>query len=320
MTENTSDTNHNDNQKSSAYSRIGETLRKARKEAGLNKTDISRSLRLPGLVIDDIEHGRVNRLSALYRRGYIANYARLLGLEPTQLLAEVEFDEPPDLQQAVPVGEQGWKFDRYLRIATYVLVTTAIVPPLLYFFIEGGSRIMERDPVADSQPAIEAENAGEIEGGERNRQPSTQARDESEGSSKKEEVGHVSASAIPLAAVRPVDETELISGGADSELLLPAAELVEPEGASDELLAKLTIEVEADSWVEVHAADGARLEYDLLRAGQKRDYQGKPPFQLLLGQANAVRVMLDDEAVTYDGHDRGDVARFELLANGEVQR
>jgi cytoskeleton protein RodZ len=102
---------------------------------------------------------------------------------------------------------------------------------------------------------------------------------------------------------------------------LPAAELLElAVDEADAAAVELSVELLEDSWVEIHAADGERLEYDLLRAGQSRTYSGEAPFQLLLGRANAVRLMLGEELVTFDGHDRSDVARLRLLASGEVER
>lgn len=320
MTETTSETSKE--QETSTYVRIGEELRQARIEAGKDIKDVSRQVRLPGILIEDIERGRVERLSPLYRRGYIVNYARALGLDPSSLLATVSDEEAlPELRKVLPIDQQGWKFERYLRIATYVLVTTVIVPPLLYFFIEGGSRIMERNPVAESNEPLIAGEQPEGERNNRGRIARALALDESNGRRESSEAGHVSASALPLAAVRPLRESGSVDEVQAQNLLLPAVDLLEvaAEDAGAAIM-ELSIEVLEDSWVEIHASDGERLEYDLMRAGQSRTYRGEAPFQLLLGRANAVRLSLADEVVTFDGHDRGDVARLRLLAGGQVER
>ncbi len=319
MTDTTSETSK---EEIGAYVRIGEELRKARIEAGKDMGDICRQLRLPSVTIKDIEQGRVECLSPLYRRGYIVNYAKALGLDPATLLEAVnEQEELPELREVLPVSHQGWRFERYLRIATYILVTTVIVPPLLYFFIEGGSRIMERDPVAgNSEPVVSPEHP------DRDREsPGRIARalalDESAARRESREAGHVSASALPLAAVRPLRETDPTSEAGTPEMLLPAANLLEVAADHDDAtLMELSVELLEDSWLEIHAADGERLEYDLLRAGQSRTYRGEAPFQLLLGRASAVRLTLEGEVVTFDGYDRHDVARLRLLAGGEVER
>lgn len=318
----TDTTSKTSKEEAGVYVQIGDELRKARKKAGRDIGEMSRQLRLPGMTIEDIEHGRVERLSPLYRRGYIVNYARALGLDPDPLLAAVsEEEQPPELRKVLPVSQQGWRLERYIRVATYVLVTTVIVPPLVYFFIEGGSRIMERDPVVEHGDSVISEERQDGERQGRNRIARALALEESDSGSESGEVGHVSASALPLAAVRPLRETKPVEEAAAPDLLLPAAELLEVAG--DEpgaAIMELSVELLEDSWVEIHAADGKRLEYDLLRAGQNRTYRGEAPFQLLLGRASAVRLSLADEVVTFDGHDRSDVARLRLLAGGEVER
>ena len=316
MIENTSETS---NEQFEAYVQVGGDLRKARIKANLEIGEVSRQLHLSGMIIEDIEQGRIERLSPLYRRGYISNYARLLGLDPASMMERLSYDEPPELREVLPVNQPGWKFDRYLKIATYLIVTTVIVPPLAYFFIEGGSRIMERDStvVADQVPEVEQGSAQERQG--RNRIARALSLEDADGVQEGSDAGHVSASALPLAAVRSAREStpnEQQSG----EMLLPAAALVETEDGQFDSAAELSIELVEDSWVEIHDADGQRLEYDLLRAGQSRVYRGEAPFQLLLGRANAVKVSLNDELITYEGHERGDVARIRLLAEGEVER
>lgn len=298
------------------YIHIGQTLREAREHAKLTKSDVTRQLHLPSSVIDDIEQGQVAQMSAIYRRGYITNYARLLGLDASRLLVDAELDAPPELRQVLPVTQPGWKFERYLRIATYVLVTTVIVPPLLYFFIQGGSRIMEREPVAGTEPVLASESAISGERSGRNSRIAL-VMDEMQAGRDSTEAGHVSASALPLASVRPVREaTEQRDTPGSSTELEAGAEMT--PSLSDHGMAELSIVISEDSWVEIHAADGQRLEYDLLRAGQTREYKAQAPFQLLLGRANAVQLILNGKPVTYEGYDRGDVARFELLANGEI--
>jgi cytoskeleton protein RodZ len=319
MTDHNSETSNED---CGAYVRIGGELRQARLNAGMSTNDISRQLHLSTLLIEDLEQGRVDRLSPLYRRGYITNYARALGLDPHPLLEQVSGeDTQPELREVLPVSKRDWKFERYLRIATYALVTTVIVPPLLYFFIEGGSRIMERDPAsAGGEASLSAESANGDQHS-RNRIARALALDENANGRDSAEVGHVSASALPLGPVRPLRDSALPEPGDATDLLAPAADLLEiaaEDGRAAEQ--ELAVELLEDSWIEIHAAGGQRLEYDLLRAGEVRSYRGEAPFQLLLGRASAVRLKLDGELVTYEGHDRGDVARLQLLAGGEVER
>lgn len=305
MTEHTSTT---ETEESQIHIEAGERLRQAREKAGLSHSDITERLHLSGAIIDDIEQGRVERLPGIYRRGYIANYARLLGLDPESLLGASPEDELPELREVLPVNRAGWKFEQYLKIATYVLVTTVIIPPLVYFFIQGGSRIMDRQPEVATveQPSDRQSRASATEGRH------------ADGGGGEEGPSHFSASTLPLPAVRPLGETtvsiEPESGSAG------APERSEPVDAAVDTGVDLGIELNEDSWVEIYSADGERLEYDLLRAGDSRAYHAEAPFRLMLGRARAVSLSLEGEPVIYEGHNRGDVVRLEITADGEVRR
>lgn len=308
----TEDTSTRETEESQIHIDAGDRLRRAREEAGLSHADITERLHLSGVIIDDIEQGRVERLPGIYRRGYITNYARLLGLDPESLLGPSPKDEPPELREVLPVSRTGWKFEQYLKIATYVLATTVIIPPLVYFFIQGGSRIMDREPEAGAAAVEERTDAD-------SGQASGSQRQLVEGSQREEgEPTHFSASTLPLPAVRPLGKDTVSIRPEEQAVIVP--ELPEPAEAAAGAGVELGIELTQDSWVEIYSAGGERLEYDLLRAGDIRTYQAEAPFSLMLGRARAVSLSLNGEPVVYEGHERGDVVRLEITADGEVRR
>lgn len=308
----TEDTSTSETEESQIHIEAGDRLRRAREEAGLSHADVTEQLHLSGVIIDDIEQGRVERLPGIYRRGYITNYARLLGLEPESLLGTSREEEPPELREVLPVNRTGWKFEQYLKIATYVLVTTVIIPPLVYLFIQGGSRIMDREPEAG---AVGVEERTDAESGDR---AGSERRVVEGGRDAGEEPTHFSASTLPLPAVRPLGK-DTVSIRPDRDAVI-VPEIPESVEAAADAKVELGIELNQDSWVEIYSANGERLEYDLLRAGVIRTYQAEAPFSLMLGRARAVSLSLEGEPLIYEGHERGDVVRLEVTADGEVRR
>lgn len=313
MTENTSASNEPTTQRESRerYERIGADLRRRREALSLEQSDVARRLHLPGMVVNDIETGQVDKLSGLYRRGYIRNYARLLELDPDDVLADAGEDVLPQLREVLPVSKREWKLERYLKVATYAVVTVAIVAPLVYLFIDGGTRMLDRDPaVGDS--TVAAQPTDRVEQGSPDGVPDEPPR---ERSSEPSPARHVSASALPLNPVRPSREgaAEEASSVAESS----GDSLVAEEGTA---LSALELQLLEDSWIEIHDAEGTRLEYDLLRSGQTRSYEGLAPFRLLLGRSSAVTLQVNGEEVIWDGHESGDVAEIAIAANGEVER
>jgi cytoskeleton protein RodZ len=315
MTENTSESNERkgrEEQGKERYERIGAELRRRREALSLDQGDVAQQLHLPGMVVNDIETGQIDDLSSLYRRGYIRNYARLLELDPDELLAEAGEDVPPVLQEVLPASRGEWRLERYLKIATYALVTVAIVAPLVYVFVDGGTRMLERDPAsAESPEVVQAQD-------EREREAVDSGRASGQPSAESAPSRHVSASALPLNPIRPMRDAD--SGSAPGAAASPDAEIdpaTEPDGPR---LTALNLELLEDSWVEIHDAEGTRLEYDLLRSGQNRRYEGHAPFRLLVGRSSAVALQVNGEAVTWEGHESGDVAEIAVSADGTVER
>lgn len=317
MTEDTSADNDTTKQQADSskerFERIGAELRQRREALSLDQADVARQLHLPGMVVNDIETGEVGKLSGLYRRGYIRNYARLLGLDPDAVLAEAGEDVMPELQKVLPDARRDWQLERYLKIATYVIVTVAIVPPLVYFFIAGGTRLLERQP--ESALAVVAAQSADVD--ERGVSASGPEGDDRAAPADSSQAPHVSASALPLNPIRPVQEPQpQADPGGESSPALAAA----TTGGSVPPPSQLQLELLEDSWVEIHDAAGARLEYDLLRSGQARRYEGEAPFRLLVGRSSAVKLIVNGRAVTWEGYESGDVAELSVAADGEVQR
>lgn len=311
MTEKTSTEPAQKQDSKEQYERIGEELRLRRETLGLDQGDVARQIHLPGMVVNDIETGQVDKLSSLYRRGYIRNYARLLGLDPDELLADDGEGDLPQLRQVLPVSRGRWRLERYLKVATYAIVTVAIVPPLVYFFVAGGTRMLEREPAGEKATTElrSAQNGGSTES-----PAATASRSNADDAPA---ARHVSASALPLNPVRPGKDVL-------TEATPPVAS---PPEAGDEAilpdagpqLSALQLELLEDSWIEIHDAEGTRLEYDLLRGGQTLGYEGQAPFRLLVGRSSAVELQVNGQPVTWEGHDSGDVAEIAVAADGQVE-
>jgi cytoskeleton protein RodZ len=310
MTEKTSDQQSDEE---SSFIRVGRQLREERIRQGLSVSDVSKHLHLSGMLVGDLESGRLDRLAALYRRGYVRNYAGLLGLDPQALLAELQAEEPPQLREVLPGSQRARKLDHYLKVATYLLVTTVIVPPLIFIYVQSGSRMVERDPVALSEPVETSDAASSSEQRIARRIARALALEEPAAGEQSTQASHVAASALPLAPPRPLREVEAAPSGTEPGI-------VADDDAQPSLEVNLVARLLEDSWVEISDANGTRLEYDLLRAGHERHYRGLPPFRILLGRASAVELLLDGQLLEYAGHDRGGVVQLELQASGEVLR
>jgi cytoskeleton protein RodZ len=72
------------------------------------------------------------------------------------------------------------------------------------------------------------------------------------------------------------------------------------------------INASADSWVEIVDGNGKKIEMDLLRAGNGRNYVAMAPVKLLLGRASSIELTHNGQTVDLAPYTRGNVARITL--------
>jgi hypothetical protein len=165
----------------------------------------------------------------------------------------------------------------------------------VYFFVQGGARLFESG-------ASDMANSGGPIAGERTdyRERVAEALAVKPLSPSSDASSPLSASALPMT----------IGGDRQIEVVASPDEAVATAPPPADPTAELEMVLNADSWVEIESGTGERLEFDLLRAGDRRQYRAEPPFKLLLGRGSAVTLTLDGESVSFDGHDEAGVAEF----------
>ncbi len=83
-------------------------------------------------------------------------------------------------------------------------------------------------------------------------------------------------------------------------------------GFDQEYLPQEQLQFERDSWVQIRGPDGKVLLSQLHPAGTERFIEGRPPFDLVIGNAQHVRLRYDDRDVDLAPHLKIDVARLKL--------
>ncbi len=80
----------------------------------------------------------------------------------------------------------------------------------------------------------------------------------------------------------------------------------------------LLLSFKGDSWVEVNAPDGRKVEHALLRAGDERRYALGEVGRVKLGDATAVEVQQAGSTVDLAPYQRANVARFTVSSEGSL--
>lgn len=142
--------------------------------------------------------------------------------------------------------------------------------------------------------------------------------DDEDGDSTEDTAGEAAPdTAEEPAAESPADDA---AGGAET-----TTDGAEQDDGSDETVAdaptegpnSVTLEIDADSWVEVYDDRERRLAYGLYGSDDTLQLRGWEPFEIFLGNARAVAIELDGETVEFDGFVRSnDTARVLIGAEG----
>ena len=72
------------------------------------------------------------------------------------------------------------------------------------------------------------------------------------------------------------------------------------------------IEFTGTSWTKVRDSSGSFRIMGEIKAGTRRELLGVPPYDIVLGNAEAARIIIDGEPFDITPHIRGNVARFNL--------
>ncbi len=337
---------------------IGMQLSAAREQQGLTHKAVGRQLKLPASVIEALENDHTDNIPMVYLKGYLRSYARLLELDEDSLCANVQLDKgqaqrTPTLRPALPSGGDYSWLESTGKVASYLVVTAFVVAPLVWWFTQGAVRLSFDESLVSSQSEAQPIASSVSNSGGANDNQSANARQPADSHLQASAAPFLSlrnnnndsnqdndqTASQPAAASEPIIDLGLTvdrEGAEENSLIPPEQETLDQSPSSaeagslsdDSQLAVEAIDPEMDqlriqmlneSWVEITAADGQRLEYDLLSAGRIKTYTGKGPFKLLFGQASAVELFLNNEHIDLSPYTRGNVASTTLASNRSVE-
>ncbi|RMD71713.1 MAG: DUF4115 domain-containing protein [Gammaproteobacteria bacterium] len=251
----------------------GEQLRRAREAHRWSLEEAARQLHLTPSVVHALENGDYGRIPhPAFVRGYLRSYARLLDLPEEAVLYDFDshWGQDAGLKPA-PLKPQVGIGDQRMRWMTVIIVLVIVTLPLVWWLTQG----TPPEPVAEVP-----ENAPEE---------------------------------VPSLAdiLKEPPSGEILLSGPEAPLVEPEAQ-VEPEPAPEvpppPSLDTLTLRFKEDTWAEV-TADGKRLLYGIVKGGTSRTFQGKGPFQVVLGKPS-VEVEFNGKPLDTAPFEQKGVVRF----------
>lgn len=277
-------------QESSLQQSVGAQLRRAREARGMTVEGVGAAIKLAARQVEAIEADAYAELmNPTYARGFIRNYAALIGLDPKALLAQLDQQqvratpqlvEQADVGVAMPVqsSRRKWLLP-LLALSVPVVVAVALylwsefwtAPPGESVQVEQEAVMPPPDAVAEPEPATPSVDAQATDA------VTTEA---------------TLAAALPEATPPPAAETASAP----------------PVAGQRQLAFTFT----ADSWVEIRDAQDRIVLSELNRAGSPRTVGVVFPVSLVIGNAKSVRLSIDGTPHDLVPSTKVDVARLRL--------
>lgn len=258
---------------------VGASLRAAREARNMSIADAAQSLKLGPRQVEALEAENWQALPGnTMIRGFVRNYARLLGMDSDQLmhrLDSVQLQQTAQLQVSAGTSaslpysgnRRVERRDHLAIIAGLLLLALAL---LAYFFLpldlwqEKVSALLDRNT---TQSPVQAP-----------------------------------AAAAPAALPAASGESVTVLATPNTTVLGDAA-----AGAR-----AIRLSFVRPAWVEIRDGRGQTVFSELGQAGSQRVVEGQPPFSLVVGNAANVSVEYQGKVLDLAQYSKGDVARLTL--------
>lgn len=308
----------------------GARLAAAREAAKLTVGDVASHLNLTVTVIEALEHDDTSRLpSPVFVRGYIKNYAQMVGLPKAELLQMYDDNRPVEetFEMRAPadmpsVGRRGPS----ARMLGSVIALVVVVIAVSWWFGSReyvGGESMFGSLFGGDEPVVVAPVEPAPQPAAPEPEPIVVVAPEPGAAVEAVVIGDAAEVAPGAEAVADVTADATADAAADAEAAagdapppVPATEpaapepVAAPQPATPPGEAVVRLRLSDDSWVEVVDRDGQRLVFDLVRGGDDREVRGRTPMRVLLGRAGGVRIDVNGAPLDLDEYRAKGIARF----------
>lgn len=285
---------------------IGSDLRQARESAGLSVEEVAQAIKLNPRQIRLMEDGDFASLGSLpFARGFVRNYARHLKLNENLILERLhahltptELHAPINDGVAMPRADVRRPLPWLMAVSPLILV--AVVAAVFYF----GGISLQSIKASWNKPAPVAEAS------------QTPAKAETPVLLPVKQ--ELPAAAPAPAKAEPATPADAAAATPPAPPALPqaAAPAATPAAASpapaDPAIHRISLTFKEEAWLDIKDATGRQLEAHLQRAGSSRSFEGKPPFAMVVGNADKVELRYDDQEVDLRPYTRVNVARLKV--------
>mgnify|MGYP001570123509 CR=1 FL=1 len=309
----------------------GQLLRQARLDLRLAPEDVAQILHLSSKQIVALEKDDYKTLPGpTYVRGYLRNYAQLLGLAPEKVVEaynNLTISSKPILPPQSAPPPQVTSDDRMVKAAS--IGVAAVVLGLVYLWWQSNDQpldqtsqspgvaeqasvdVLSQNIADDTLTSATPANLPPANGGEPMPPSSTRATPaENASGPTTSPSGQLTVSGMTLNVAPAESPKPAANVPAVTERTVRTRRAMDiPPGVPR---ARMVLHAVQESWADIRDARDNRLLYENVPAGRRISIEGVAPFSVFLGNADGVRVEFNGHNYDVSRHKRGQVARFTL--------
>jgi len=285
---------------------IGAVLVNARNAAALSQTDVAEQINLPRHIIRDLEADDFESLpESTYIRGYLRNYARVVGIDADSLIntyIEQHYQEP--------VVEENRRskqsYDPAILWSTAAVFSILIGLVITWWF--DANQVAEQSVELVSTEVVAKGNttADVLIKNAQNASASIELTNEVAVQAEERSLTDTEQSANSVAEEITADQQNAMEEASRNPTLVTSV------GGSQ----ILTVTYVEKSWTEIRDADSNTLMQGLIEPGVVRNLSGKPPFEIFLGNAPGVVIEVNGLYFDHSQYSRSNrTARFQVSSS-----
>ena len=312
---------------------IGPSLIGGREALGLSVDDVSNRLRLSPRQIHALESDDFIILpEAVITRGFIRNYARLLGIDPAPLLQIYNQYVPVQDNQAIAIpsanivisGEANRSWRTYAWVAgVVILLLGGWIAYMDYFskklpgdtVASGNATLLDVAPVSSSASAVaESQSADSTLAEQAPAQlPEAQL---PVASIAPATTAQLTEPAVPVVAeplpASPAPTTPVAVPASPATTSTPVAATTSPSPAAGAAAGQLKFTATEATWISIYDASGKQIANKTLSANSSDTVAGTPPFRIVVGNIKGTTLEYNNKPVDLALYSKVNVARLTL--------
>jgi len=292
----------------------GAMLSEARKALSLSQEFISSKLNLKVSLVEDIENDIFDPLMPVtFIRGYLANYAKLVGVEVEDILASYDALDAATIQRSemLSFSKETSKQAEHSRVMwlSYLIVAVFVGLTVLWWLQESRQQADDSTVIPNTTPAqVENDDITTKPSELSLSEESTLVNDDAQPSEKKNKA------ITPLITMTDplINEASNDANDIDSLANIIVDETPQSTEPKEPIISTAIFTFKGDCWVNIYDATGERIAWGVKKSGYVMTIQGKAPLRITVGKPELTSIIFNDQPVDMSAFDIGNIAKFNL--------